>query len=150
MKYIMALRVGPKRQKCNVGNYGIALRSIPFIECIFCSRGVPWPSGLVHQICVLMAELSECGFESWPRPWCLCPWARHFTIIASLHPGANGYLWGQSWLLCLISPMCAVMAAVEVVYSPGSCDGFTNDLCTGWAGVIMCLEHQKLMDTCVI
>ena len=62
-------------------------------------------SRLVHWICVLMAESSECGFEPRPRQWCLCPWARHFTIIASLHPGVNGYLWGQSWLLCLISPM---------------------------------------------
>ena len=64
-----------------------------------------WSSGLVHRICVLIAESSECGFKSWLRPWCLCPSARHFTIIASLHPGVNGYLWGQSWLLCLISPM---------------------------------------------
>ena len=69
----------------------------------FC--GVARSSGLVHRICVLMAESSECGFESWLQPWCLCPWARHITIIASLHPGVNGYLWGQSWLLCLISPM---------------------------------------------
>ena len=33
--------------------------------------GVQWPSGLVHWICVLMAALSECGFEPRPRPWCL-------------------------------------------------------------------------------
>ena len=75
--------------------------------------GVPQPSGLVHWICVLMAESSECGFEL--RPWCLCPWARQFTIIASLNPGVNGYLWGQSWLL--ISPACAEMAAIEL-YTP--------------------------------
>ena len=69
------------------------------MEC----HGVPWSwSGLVHRICVLMAKSSECGFESLLRPWWLCPRARHFTIIASLHPGVNGYLWGQSWLLCLI------------------------------------------------
>ena len=80
-------------------------------------HGVPWSSGLAHRICVLMAEWSECGFESRPRPWCLCPWAGHFTTIASLHPGVNGYLWGQSWLLCLISPICAVMAAIEL-YTP--------------------------------
>ena len=85
--------------------------------CQNISCGVPWPSGLVHRICVLMAESSECEFESWLRPWCLCPWARHLTIIASLHPGENGYLWGQSWLLCLISPICAVMAAIEL-YTP--------------------------------
>ena len=40
---------------------------------------------------------AECGFESWS--WHLCPWARHLTIIASLHPGVNGYLWGQRWFL---------------------------------------------------
>ena len=49
--------------------------------------GVPWPSGLAHRTCVLTAESSECGFESWLQPWHLCPWARHFTVIASLHPG---------------------------------------------------------------
>ena len=27
-----------------------------------------------------MTERSECGFESWPWPWYLCPWARHFTV----------------------------------------------------------------------
>ena len=76
--------------------------------------GVSWPSGLVHWICVLMAESSECGFEPWPLPWLHTHWARHFTIIASLHPGVNGYLWRQSWLLCLISPICAEMAAIEL------------------------------------
>ena len=40
------------------------------------------PGGLVHWTQVLM--LSECGFESQPgRSRCLCPWARHLTIIAS-------------------------------------------------------------------
>ena len=83
-------------------------------------HGVPRPRGLVHRICVLMAESLECGFESWLRLWCLCPWARHFTIIASLHPGVNGYLWGQSWLLCLISPLCAEMAAIELCTPQGA------------------------------
>ena len=63
------------------------------------------------QVLVLAAE---CGFES--RPWHLCPWARHLIIIASLHPGVKWYLWGQSWL---ISPICAVMAAIELyMYIP--------------------------------
>ena len=69
-------------------------------------------------------------------PWCLCPWARHFTIIASLHPGENGYLWGQSWLLCLISHMRR-NGSNWAVYSPGSWDGFRNDLWTWWAGIII-------------
>ena len=34
--------------------------------------------GLVYRTCVLMAESSECGFELWPRLWCLCTWPRHF------------------------------------------------------------------------
>ena len=80
--------------------------------------GAPWSSGLVHRICVLMAESSECGFESWLRPRYVCPWARHITMIASLHPGVNGYLWGQSWLLCLISPIWAEMAAIELYTTP--------------------------------
>ena len=103
--------------------------------------GVSWPSGLVHQICVLMAESSECEFESWLRPWCLCPWARHFTIIASLHPGENGYLWGQSWLLCLISHMRR-NGSNWAVYSPGSWDGFKNDLWAWWAVVIIHLNAR--------
>ena len=36
-------------------------------------HGVTWLNGLVHWICVLMAESSECGFEPRLRPWCLCP-----------------------------------------------------------------------------
>ena len=44
---------------------------------------------------------AECGFES--RSWYLCPWARHITILAFLHPGVKGYLRGQRWFLWLIS-----------------------------------------------
>ena len=51
--------------------------------------GVSWLSGLAHLTYVLMAESLECGFESQPRPWYLCPWARHFTVIASLYPGGT-------------------------------------------------------------
>ena len=72
----------------------------------------------MHWICVLKAESSVCGFG--PRPWCLCPWATHFTIIASLHRGVNGYLWGQSWLISP-GPICAVMAAIEL-YTPHGAD----------------------------
>ena len=32
--------------------------------CFSKSVGVPWPNGLVHRICVPMAESSECGFDS--------------------------------------------------------------------------------------
>ena len=60
--------------------------------------------------------------------WCyMSLWARHFTIIASLHPGVNGYLWGQSWLLRLISPMRR-NGSNWAVYFPGSWDGFRNFL----------------------
>ena len=79
---------------------------------------------------------SECGFKSWLRLWCLCHCASHFTIIASLHPGVNGYLWGQNWLLCLISPM-RWNGSNWAVYSPGSWDNFRNDLWARWAGVLM-------------
>ena len=88
---------------------------------------MPWSSSLAHRICVLMAELSECRFESWLWPWCLCPSARHFTIIASLHPGVNGYLWGQSWLLCLIIVVYAAKWQQLSCILPGSWDGFRND-----------------------
>ena len=49
-------------------------------------NGVSWPSGLAYRTQVLVLA-AECGFES--RPWHLCPWARHLTIIASLHPGVK-------------------------------------------------------------
>ena len=42
----------------------------------------------------------ECGFES--LSWHLCPWARHLTLITSLHPGLNWCLWGQRWFLWLV------------------------------------------------
>ena len=51
-------------------------------------------------------------------------------------PGVNGYLRGQSWLLCLISPMRR-NGSNWAVYSPLSWDCFRNDLCAWWAGVIM-------------
>ena len=75
-----------------------------------------WIVGCDHGTCVLQQDT--------------------FTRIASLRPGVDGYLWGQSWLLCLISPMRR-NGSNWSVYSPGSCDGFRNDLCAWWAGVIM-------------
>ena len=74
-----------------------------YIQIAF--SGVSWSSGLVRRICVLMAESSECEFESWLRPWCLCPWARHFTIIASLHPGEMGTCEGRVGCCVSYSPM---------------------------------------------
>ena len=105
-----------------IGKLSQGICSFPNLKILFCVlyHGVSWPSGSVHRICVLMAESSECGFKSWLQPWYLCPWARHFTIIASLHPAVNGYLWGQSWLLCLISPICAVMAVIELYTRQGA------------------------------
>ena len=52
-----------------------------------CFYGVSWPSSLAYRTQVLVVLAAECGFES--RPWHLCPWARHLTIIASLHPGVK-------------------------------------------------------------
>ena len=73
------------------------------------------------QVLVLAVK---CGFES--RPWHLCPWARHLIIIASLHPGLNGYLWGQSWLISP-GPICAVMAAIEL-YTPQGADEMVSGM----------------------
>ena len=62
------------------------------VEACTCEMGmvcveiVSWPSGLAYRTQVLVLA-AECGFES--RPWHLCPWARHLTIIASLHPGVK-------------------------------------------------------------
>ena len=68
------LKVSKNSMCCNMGTiWGLGLCHATWVS---------WPSGLVHWTQVLM--LSECGFESWPgRSRCLCPWARHLTIIAS-------------------------------------------------------------------
>ncbi len=53
-----------------------------------------WPSGLEHSICVLMAESKNVGSN--PNrdhgAYMYVLEQGHFTIIASLHPGVNGYL----------------------------------------------------------
>ena len=50
------------------------LNNVHTVHCsVHTNCGMSCPSGLVHWICVLMAESSECGFKSRPRPWCLCP-----------------------------------------------------------------------------
>ena len=54
--------------------------------CVHTTCTVSVPSGLAYRTQVLVLA-AECGFES--RPWHLCPWARHLTIIASLHPGVK-------------------------------------------------------------
>ena len=105
-------------------------------------------NGLAYRTQVLVLA-AECGFES--RPWHLCPWARHLIIIASLHPGVK---WVPvrapvSWVpvgTCeLVNWPRAYMrcnGSNWAVYSPGSSDGFRNDVWALWAGVIMRLEHH--------
>ena len=100
--------------------------------------GVSWPSGLAYRTQVLVLA-AECGFES--RPWHLCPWARHLTIIASLHPGVKWVLM-RAELVDYPRPYMRCNGSNWAVYSPGSWDGFRNDLWAWWAGVIMRLEHH--------
>ena len=97
-----------------------------------------WPSGLAYwtQVLVLAAE---CGFES--RPWHLCPWARHLIIIASLHPGVK-WVPVRAELVDKPRPYMRCNGSNWAVYSPGSWDGFRNDVWALWAGVIMRLEHH--------
>ena len=97
---------------------------------------VSWPSGLAYQTQVLVLA-AECGFES--RPWHLCPWARHLIIIASLHPGVK---WVPVRAELVDYPYMRCNGSNWAVYSPGSWDGFRNDLWALWAGVIMRLEHH--------
>ena len=99
-----------------------------------------WPSGLAYRTQVLVLA-AECGFES--RPWHLCPWARHLTIIASLHLGVKWVPVRVGWYGCNGCNGCN--GSNWAVYSPGSWDGFRNDLWALWAlwaGVIMRLEHH--------
>ena len=48
------------------------LAELNFFNMIFLCHGVPWmaerSSSLAQQSCVLMAESSKCGFESWQQP----------------------------------------------------------------------------------
>ena len=117
------------------GGFAVSADIMFNLFCIysFVSELVSWPSGLAYRTQVLVLA-AECGFES--RPWHLCPWARHLIIIASLHPGVK-------WV-----PVRAELVDMRcngsnwAVYSPGSWDGFRNDLWALWAWVIMRLEHH--------
>ena len=72
---------------------------------------------------------AECGFES--RSWHFCLWARHLPIIASLHPGVNGYLHVQEqrWFLWLIRVHVVryIFGSIGCIL-PGSWDGLRNEL----------------------
>ena len=83
----------PCLQCHTTGNQHVIWYPSTNISHLIWAHVVPWPSCLVHQICVLMAESSECGFEFWLWPWLLCPWARHFiyTCFSSTR-SENGYL----------------------------------------------------------
>ena len=107
------------------------------VHNLFFSR-VSWPSGLAYRTQVLVLA-TECGFES--RPWHLCPWARHLTIIASLHPGVK-WVPVRAELVDYHRPYMRCNGSNWAVYSPGSWDGFRNDVWALWAGVIMRLEHH--------
>ena len=76
-----------------------------------------------------------CGFKS--RSWHLCPWARHLTIIASLHPGVNGYLWGQRWFLWLISLWLHYIFGGTGCILPRELRWFKEWFKAQWSGVIM-------------
>ena len=70
--------------------------------------------------------------------WVVRMWVRSPTatvVLMSLSKTLY-HNWGQSWLLCLISPMRR-NGSNWAVYSPGSWDGFRNHLCVWWTGVIM-------------
>ena len=84
---------------------------------------------------------AECGFES--RSWHLCPWARHLTMIASLHPGVNGYLWGQSWFLWLISLWLHYIFGGTGCILPRELRWFKEWFKAKWPGVIMLKCHER-------
>ena len=92
--------------------------------------GVSWPSGLAYRTQVLVLA-AECGFES--RPWHLCPWAKHLIIIASLHPGVK-WVPVRAELVDQPRPYMRCNGSNWAVYSPGSWDGFRNDVWALWAG----------------
>ena len=96
-----------------------------------------WKCCCTLQICVLMAESLECGFEPRSRPRRLCPWARHFTIIASPPPRSKWVPVRAELVVAFDQPCMRQNGSNWAVYSPGSWDGFRNDLCAWWAGVIM-------------
>ena len=103
----------------------------------------------VHRICVLMAESSQCGFESWLRPRCLCPWARHFIIIASLHPEnkwvpCEGRVGRYVWL-ALYAPKWQQLSCVLPTELRWFQEWFMHLMTRGNN-----VQHQNLVDTCAI
>ena len=91
--------------------------------------GVSWPSGLVRRICVLMAE----SVRMWVRilvTVVLVSLSKRLYHNCFSSPRRKwGTCEGGVRLLCLISPMRRD-GSNWAVYSPGSWDGFRNDL---WA-----------------
>ena len=75
----------------------------------------------VEMKCAERSSLPDSSSGVSSRMWVRIPAVAlvSLSIIASLHPGVglNGYLWGQSWL---ISPICAVMAAIELYIPQGA------------------------------
>ena len=57
------------------------------------------------------------------------------TIIASLHPGVNGYLWGQRWFMLLIS-------LVRYIFGCTGCILLREQrwFKAPWPGVVECVE----------
>ena len=74
-----------------------------------------WLSGFVHRFCVLMAESSKCGFESWPRPWWFV--SLNKTLYHDcFSPPRSKWVHVRARVRCFIwfSPICAEMAANEL------------------------------------
>ena len=75
---------------------------------LFC--GMSWPRGLVRQIWFIFFF---CGFShqsvflnhDFNHGTCVLE-QDPLLLLFFVNPGVNVFLWGQSWLLCLINTMC--------------------------------------------
>ena len=76
---------------------------------------------------------AECGFES--RSWHLCPWARHLTKIASLHPGVMGTCEGRDGSCDWFSQVAHILLTGCIL--PRELRWFKEWFKAQWPGVIM-------------
>ena len=70
---------------------------------------------------------------------CLWPWKKLKNVIVSLHPRSQ-WVPVRAELVVVFDQLYMYMrrdGSNWAAYSPGSWDGFRNDLCAWWAGVIM-------------
>ena len=93
-----------------------------------------WTTRPRHSVCSCVVTMSYHGWVVYSL------WVRILAVITSLsktlyftccssHMSINGYLWGQRWLLCLISPVAPNKVAHNGSFTPqGAEKDYRNDI----------------------